>query len=148
MAQCVKFKSLAISRVMQTCSLIGTLDETARPPPEAVAAVEKLLIQFTNASGADETQLSAKTRINAILWEDWHSSAKDPDDQIFPWLTQGAPAGILSHPLDARIFPDRTPQPDQSIHWSASALPSGTLPTSSGCDKIPAGACCVSHGKI
>ena len=30
----------------------------------------------------------------------------DPDDQIFKWLIEGAPAGIREQPLSAGIFPE------------------------------------------
>ena len=59
--------------------------------------------EFTRTA-ADAQQ--SKTRADASLLEAWRVSARGPDNQIFSWLTQGAPAGILHQPVDVGIFPD------------------------------------------
>ena len=83
-----------------TCNAIGSKDADAGPPAEAVAAVKALLIETTRMLPADKS-LVPKTH----LVEVWGVAALDPDDQIFLWLRDGAPAGITTELIDPGIFP-------------------------------------------
>ena len=44
--------------------------------------------------------------IDADLLESWRAAAKDIEDQIYKWLTDGGPAGILDAPVYPGVFPD------------------------------------------
>jgi hypothetical protein len=59
--------------------------------------------------------MDAKSRINSTLLGAWRSSAGDPDNQLENWLVHGAPAGILTQPLDMGIFPDCSAEAEQPI---------------------------------
>ena len=83
-----------------TCNTIGSKDANAGPPADAVAAVKALLIETTRMLPADKS-LVPKTH----LVEVWGVAALDPDDQIFLWLRDGAPAGITTELIDPGIFP-------------------------------------------
>jgi hypothetical protein len=99
--------------VNQTCSLIGTKRDDARPPLEAVEAVKAVIMRHTGSDGI--VAPGAKTRINSTLLGGWQASAGDPDNQVDKWLVHGAPAGILSQPKDVGIFPDCAADAEQAI---------------------------------
>ena len=85
------------------CEAIG-ISVGKLPPEEAIYAVRKIMVEFTK--GVPEDPISAHlARIDAYLLEAWRIAALDPDDQVFLWLTQGAPAGILRSLVDPGIVP-------------------------------------------
>ena len=93
--------------IAKTCICIGSEDHTLRPPPEAVDAIRDIIRKHTRQCTPDDSYSHpTRTNIHAWLLESWRVAAKDPDDQIYTWLTQGAPAGILHAPKDPGIFPD------------------------------------------
>jgi len=93
------------SWVYMSCKVVGSKKEDKlRPPADAVAAVEAVLIEHTNPP--DSSNHTPLTLIKAFLLEAWRVAAKDPDDQVGSWLKEGGPAGIILQPKDPGIFPD------------------------------------------
>ena len=103
-----------------TCDAIGSKEERL-PPEAAIEAIKAIMVQYTAAVPAD-SRFEHLTNVDAHLLEAWRKAAGDPDDQVYQWLTQGAPAGILHPILDPGIFPD-------------TSGPSATHPDELGCDE-------------
>ena len=100
------------SWIDQTCEAIGTNDEDRiaagmepiRPPAEAVSEIRRLLAEQV----ADTTppRVTAKrTNVDAHLLEGWRAAAKDPETEMFGWLTIGGPMGILHIPKNVGHLP-------------------------------------------
>ncbi len=97
-----------------TCDIIGATDKDVRPPQGAIDAVKRVLLKHVGGDGASLPK--AKTRINSTILGDWRRKSGDPDVEVIPWLVEGAPAGILTQPVDsAGIFPDCSADAEQSL---------------------------------
>lgn len=92
------------SWVSVTCKAIGSKEERV-PPEAAIEAVRAIMVRYTAAVPAGSSFVHL-TEVDAHLLEAWRKAAGDPDDQVFQWLTQGAPAGVLDAIKDPGIFPD------------------------------------------
>ena len=92
------------SWVNVTCKAIGSTEERV-PPEAAIEAVRAIMVLYTAAVPAD-SRFVHLTEVDAHLLEAWRKAAGDPDDQVFQWLTKGAPAGVLDAIKDPGIFPD------------------------------------------
>lgn len=84
----------------RTCACIGSYE--LRRPPDAIENVRAIL-RRTLSNWNEKPSMSG---IDADLLESWRAAAKDIDDQIFIWLPEGGPAGILHAPVGLGIFPD------------------------------------------
>jgi len=61
------------------------------------------------------TKVTAKrTDVDAHLLEGWRAAAKDPETEMFNWLTVGGPMGILHTPKNVGIFPEVEGTPECS----------------------------------
>ena len=95
----------------QTCKAIGSNDDERaaaglgplRPPPEAISEIRKLITEFV-ADTIPPKVTAKRTDVDAHLLEGWRSAAKDPESEIFEWLTVGGPMGILHTPKNVGIF--------------------------------------------
>ena len=80
----------------QTCNAIGSNDDERkaagqaplRPPPEAVNEIRRLISE--HVSDHIPAKVTAKrTGVDAHLLEGWRAAAKDPETEMFNWLTVG-----------------------------------------------------------
>ena len=94
----------AASWVNVTCESVGTSDSSCKPPPDAVEAVRRLLIEATGMTGAD-ANTPRLTNVDAYLLDAWRIAARDPEVYVGAWLKDGAPAGITMPIHDPGIFP-------------------------------------------
>ena len=77
------------------CEAIGANDEERkkaglepiRPPADAIAAIRRLLTEHT-ATTMPPNNTARRTNVDAHLLEGWRAGAKDPEHQMFTWLTQ------------------------------------------------------------
>ena len=98
--------------VEQTCSAIGSNDEERkskgmpplRPPPEAMNTIRNLIIDEVKDNIPPKVT-AKRTDVDAHLLEGWRSAAKDPETEMFEWLTVGGPMGIMHTPKNVGIFP-------------------------------------------
>ena len=90
------------SWIDQTCNAIGSNDDDRkakglaplRPPPEAINKIRSLI--FEDVKDHIPAKVTAKrTDVDAHLLEGWRAAAKDPETEMFNWLTVGGPMGIL-----------------------------------------------------
>ena len=99
-----------------TCDAIGFEpsegEEAKLPPSAAIEEFKRIMAMYTKAILADP-RFTRLTNIDAHLLESWLRAAGDPDDQVFLWLTEGAPAGILYPIVDPGIFPE-TSEPSEN----------------------------------
>ena len=78
--------------------------EIVRPPAEAISEIRRQIVEHV----ADTTppKVTAKpTNVDAHLLEGWRAAAKDPETEVFEWLTVGGPMGILHTPRNVGVFP-------------------------------------------
>ena len=97
--------------IEQTCNAIGTNDEEriasgleiVRPPAEAISEIRRQIVE--HAADTTPPKVTAKrTNVDAHLLEVWRPGAKDPETEVFEWLTVVGPMGILHTPKNVRIF--------------------------------------------
>ena len=55
-----------------------------------------------------------RTDVDAHLLEEWRAAAKDPETEMFDWLTVGGPMGILHIPKNVGVFPECEGAPECS----------------------------------
>ena len=87
-----------------TCGIIGAASDTMpAPPPDAVAAVKKLILEHIGPVDYDSTPL---TKVDAHLLRQWQRAASDPDYIAADWMVHGAPMGVTEQLRDPGIFPE------------------------------------------
>ena len=86
------------------CQTIGSAKEAnLRPLPEAVKVVEDLIKEHIGFCKHDIHPAPMK-KVVAVFLIAWQQSAKDPDDIVCGWLTNGAPFGINQQLVDPSTF--------------------------------------------
>ena len=74
------------------------------PPPEAIAEIRRQITE--HVAGSIPPKVTAKrTDVDAHLLEGWRSAAKDPESEIFDWLTVGGANGYSSYAEECRHLP-------------------------------------------
>ena len=87
--------------------------EPLRPPPEAIAEIRRLITEYV-ADTIPPKVTAKRTDVDAHLLEGWRSAAKDPESEMFEWLTVGGPMGIIHTPKNVGIFPEVEGTPECS----------------------------------
>ena len=77
--------TIAASWVNVTCESVGTSDSSCKPPPDAVEAVRRLLIEATGMTEAD-ANTPRLTNVDAYLLDAWRIAACDPEVFVGAWL--------------------------------------------------------------
>ena len=80
------------SWISKTCDSIGSADDDAGPPADAVSAVKAMLIEMTGMVAEDKPGLRL-TKVDACLLEAWRVASGDPDDHAGKWM-------LVGHPLE------------------------------------------------
>ena len=78
---------------LQLClSAIGSDREDVGPTPDSIKDARDAVAQLVGATSTDPFCVP-------ISFSAWARFSGDPDTDVVSWLTEGAPAGILDHPL-------------------------------------------------
>ena len=80
-----------------TCDAIGSSDDDAGPPADAVAAIKAMLIEMTGMVVEDEPG-PRLTKVDACLLEAWRVASGDPDDQV-GWIGRVKECGLTTWPF-------------------------------------------------
>lgn len=117
------------SWINPACAKVAT--DSAEPIPAAVVeAIRGIIAFYCPVPDAPLTIPHCHTSINATLLEAWRAAARDPDTEVYKWLTEGAPAGIELKPKDCGIFPTLDDSPELSAEDIATDF--GTFANYSG----------------
>ena len=105
--QAIRGVLLPITRrpgVLQAClSAIGSDREDVGPAHDSIRDARNAV----GATSIDPLQSEIHNcTLCAGLLSAWARCSCDPDTDVVSWLTEGAPAGILDHPVQMGIFPD------------------------------------------
>ena len=99
--------------VLQAClSAIGSDREDAGPTHDPIRDARDAVAQLVGAASTDPLQSDVNCTLCADLLSAWARFSNDPDTDVVFRLTEGAPAGILDHPLQMGIFPDAVKHAD------------------------------------
>ena len=63
-------------------------EDKLRPPQEAIDAIKPIIVEYVGFKG--NVSHDHSTEVDAPLLEAWWIAAKDPDNEVGPWMMTGA----------------------------------------------------------